>query len=182
MSWGRYHDTPKLNAKESPDAYEQRTWRERFHTDPETEECVIPPMAFKNMLGEVAKFLSEKIPGKGNNTWTKHFDSGVLCVELCRLGTTKDQLVADKRFVPSNGQAGHGTRVMKYFPLIHKWETVVEFMIVDDTITEEVFERFLREAGNLIGVGLGRPRNRGYYGRFMVEAVTWTEMNLEEVA
>ena len=62
-SQSRYHETPKLN-KELDDDYRKRTWREYLHYDKEGQ-VYIPPMAFKNCLSEVAKFLGIQIPGKG---------------------------------------------------------------------------------------------------------------------
>ena len=69
-SQGRYHATSKLNMEGEP-AYEERTWRERVHADAKTGEVFIPPMAFKNCLSEVAKFLSLQIAGKGSKNCTK---------------------------------------------------------------------------------------------------------------
>ena len=39
----------------------------------------------------------------------------------------------------------------------------------DDKMT--VFEHVLNQMGNIIGVGRFRPRNNGYYGRFVVESI-----------
>jgi hypothetical protein len=44
---------------------------------------------------------------------------------------------------------------------------------LDETVTPPVFEEHLREAGSFVGVGRFRPRQGGYYGRFVVERVTW---------
>ena len=68
----RNHDTPKLS-KEGHDAYEQRTWLNRLHI---TEEgyVFIPGNCFKLCLGACPKYLGEKIPGKGQATYTKHFE------------------------------------------------------------------------------------------------------------
>src|SRR5262245_36928815 len=74
-----YQDQPKKE-KESAADYEVRTWRERCHVT-EDGHIFIPPMAFKNCLAEAAKFLSERIPGKGTATYTKHFEAGILVTE-----------------------------------------------------------------------------------------------------
>ena len=52
-------------------------WRERLHVNSDGY-VFIPPMAFKNCISEIAKYRSDKIPGKRNATYTKHFESGVL--------------------------------------------------------------------------------------------------------
>lgn len=167
----RYHDTPKL-PKESPSDYEERTWRERVHVD-DGGHVVMPPMAFKNCLSEVAKFLSVQIPGKGKATFTKHFEAGIIVTEGITLPVKKSELSGEWLFVPADGKRGSGKRVKKCFPVVPSWKGAVTFHILDDTITPDIFEQHLREAGNFIGIGRFRPRNNGYYGRFKVNKVKW---------
>lgn len=159
--------------KESAKDFEERTWRERLHTD-ENGQVYIPPTAFKNALGEAAKYLSMQRPGKGKATYTKHFEAGVIVTEPGYLGVHKDEVPGEWIFVPSDGQRGGGKRVWKCFPRIDKWETEVKFYILDETITEEVFAKHLTEMGQFIGLGRFRPRNNGYYGRFMVSSIRWS--------
>ena len=170
-SQGRNHTTEYLE-KESHKDYEERTWRERMHATPEGE-IFIPPMAFKNCISEIAKFLSEKIPGKGNATYTKHFEAGILVVDPLMLGIKKDDVPGEWLFVPSDGKRGGGKRVWKCFGIIHEWSGKVEFLIFDDTVTKDVFEYHLTQAGKVIGLGRFRVRNNGYYGRFDVEKFEW---------
>lgn len=170
-SQSKYHSTEKL-PKEIAKDYEARTWRERLHYM-DDGEVFIPPMAFKNCLAEAAKFLSIQIPGKGKSTYTKHFEAGVLVTDAVPLGVQKDDVPGEWLFLPSDGVRGSGKRVEKCFPRIEEWAAVVTFYILDDTITEEVFENHLRQAGQFIGIGRFRPRNNGFYGRFNVEAVKW---------
>ena len=162
---------PKLDKEGSAD-YEKRTWRNRMHTD-KSGKVFIPPMAFKNCLAEAAKFLSIQIPGKGKATYTKHFEAGVLVTDALPLGVSADDVDGEWLFVPADGRRGSGKRVDKCFPVIHDWEGVIPFHILDETITEDVFREHLEEAGKFIGIGRFRPRNNGYYGRFEVESVTW---------
>jgi hypothetical protein len=179
-SQSKFHNTPKL-PKELPDDYEKRTWAERIHIDSEGR-TYIPPMAFKNCIAEIAKFLGEKVPGKNNATWTKNFEAGILCVQpiLLQQPTTgnfilKDDWEGEWGFYPSNGIRGGGKRVMKCYPVISSWIGTCEFLIYDDTITESVFTKYLQQAGRLIGVGRFRPRNNGYFGRFKVEELRWED-------
>jgi hypothetical protein len=51
----------------------------------------------------------------------------------------------------------------------------VEFLVLDETITQDVFAEHLTEAGRFIGIGRFRPRSNGYYGRFTVEKLDWAE-------
>jgi hypothetical protein len=167
----RYHNTPK-EPKEGFDAYEQRTWRERCHTD-KNGMLFMPPMVLKNCLSECAKYLSMQIPGKGKSTYTKHFEAGVLVMDPVPLNIHKDKVRPLTLFVPADGKRGSGKRVMKTFPTVDEWEGTATFYIFDETITEDVFRKHLEEAGKFIGVGSFRPRNNSFHGRFEVVNVKW---------
>lgn len=176
-SQSRYYESTRQargsgTIAESPKDYEARTWRERVHVDSEGH-VLIPPMAFKNCLAEIAKYLSVQIPGKGKSTYTKHFEAGVMVLEGLTLPETKDSVEGEWLFVPASGRRGDGKRVSKCFPVIRKWTGAVTYHVLDDVITAEVFEQHLRDAGNFIGIGRFRPRNNGYYGRFKVNGVAW---------
>lgn len=172
-SQSRHYKTEKL-PKELAAAYEERTWRDRMHIDAEGF-VMIPPMAFKNSIAEAARFLSMQIPGKGKATYTKHFEAGIIVSEPMRLPVKSDQVAGEWLFVPSDGKRGGGSRVEKCFPVIPQWSGRVQFYIVDDIITEEVFAQHLQCAGNLIGIGRFRPRNNGYYGRFQITSLEWKD-------
>lgn len=159
----------KKNTGESHDAFEERTWRERLHTTPDGD-VFIPPMALKNCLSEVAKFLSESVPGKGKATYTKHFEAGVLVVEPIMLGIQADDVESETLFVPADGRRGGGSRVWKTFPIIKEWQGDAEIILLDPILvdkTDKVHE-YLGHAGKFIGLGRFRPRNNGFYGRFDV--------------
>lgn len=163
-------------AKELADDYEKRTWRERVHAD-ENNEVFIPASAFKNCLAEAAKFLGQQIPGMGKCTWTKHFEAGIMVVEPLKLGIKKDDIPGHWQHVPADGKRGGAKRVMKCFPYVESWRGQVEYIIVDNLITEESFRYHLEQAGSLIGIGVYRPRNCGYWGRFAVEKIQWIDEN-----
>lgn len=164
----------KKTRDETHAEFEARMWKERCHWN-EQGHMFIPPMAFKNCLSEAAKYKSIQIPGKGKSTYTKHFEAGVLVVEPLVLPITKDTIQHEWKHVPSDGRRGGTTRVEKCFPLVLAWEGTVEFLILDEIIAEEVFKEHLSDAGSFIGVGRFRPRNNGYYGRFLLESVKWTK-------
>jgi len=171
---GRYHNTEKLN-KEGHDAYEKRTWREKLHVNKDGY-VFVPPMAFKNCLAECAKFLSIQIPGKGKATYTKHFEAGVMVSDPLVLNVKKEDVPGLWLHVPSDGRRGGSKRVMKCFPHIDEWGGEVTFYILDETITKDVFEDHIRQAGQFIGIGYFRPRNNGYWGRFDTELLEYNEM------
>lgn len=186
MIQSRYHAAPKLN-KEKPDAYDLRTWRLKAHysvdgtklCDPDEEgaRVAIPSDAFKQALDTIASRLGEKT--KGSATYTKHFKSGVVCPKAYGL-TQFDPSIFDEPlpiFCSSTGKKGVGSRVMRHFPQIPEdWQTEIEFSIWDDLITEEIFSRYCREAGFLIGVGAFRRENGGRGGTFSAEVISWGDM------
>ncbi len=174
-SQGRHYKMDKLPKETDPD-YENRTWRERCHTN-QDGNIIIPPMQFTNSMKEAAKYLSLPIPGEARKTFTKHFEAGLMVTEPLVLPVKKDEVEAEWLFVPSNGQRGGGSRVEKCFPLIREWKGTVMFYILDDIITKDAFEQVLKTCGNLIGIGRFRPRNWGYYGRFKLadNGLTWVD-------
>jgi hypothetical protein len=173
----KFYDTPKHGrtggtTTESHKDYEERTWRDRVHAN-QDGYIFIPPMAFKNCISEIAKYLSVQIPGKGKSTYTKHFEAGVMVIDPLVLPVKKEEVAGEWLFVPPSGKRGDGKRVQKCFPVIHQWSGDVTFHVLDEVITPAVFEQHLRDAGNFIGIGRFRPRNNGFYGRFAVDKVTW---------
>lgn len=166
-----YTDPPKED-KESAKDYEARTWMYRCHVNNDGN-IFIPPMSFKNCLSEAAKYLGIQKPGKGKENYTKHFEAGVLVVEPLVLPIKHKEVAHEWLFVPSDGKRGGGKRVDKCFPVIASWEGEVEYHVLDETITKDVFEKHLIEAGKFIGIGRFRPRNNGFYGRFEVVKLDW---------
>jgi hypothetical protein len=170
------HYEADLLEGEDAHAKEARTWRERLHAN-EHGEIFIPPMSFKNCMSESAKFLSLGVKGKGKATWTKNFEAGVLVFTPIDLGIRKDEVPGEWLFVPSDGKRGGGKRVSKCFPVIHHWKAEVPFHVMDESIPPDIFEKVLENAGQLIGIGRFRPRNNGFYGRFKVLGVKWSDGN-----
>jgi len=170
-SSSRHYVVDMLNKESKPD-YEARTWRERLHYD-DKGDVYIPPMAFKNCLSDIARYLSVQIPGKGKSTYTKHIEAGIFIGDPLFLGVKKDDVPGEWVYVPSDGKRGGGKRVDKCFPVLKKWGGEITIDILDDTVTRDVLELHLKEAGRFIGVGRFRPRNNGFYGRFNAEVVSW---------
>ena len=161
------------NTGENNDAFEQRTWKERLHTD-ENGIVFIPPMAIKNMLSDCARFLSESVPGKGKSTYTKHFDAGIMVVTPANLGVNLKDVQGERLFVPSDGKKGGGSRVWKTFPVLQRWECDVEIILLDPVLIDkpDKVKEYLEHSGKFIGLGRFRPRNGGFYGRFEVTEFT----------
>jgi hypothetical protein len=163
---GRYHHTPK-ETRESADDYERRTWREKLHVTP-GGKILLPAMGFKRCLEETVGYMGEKIPGRGSEKWTKNFLQGVMCLEDLVLEIGPEKAVEHWVFVPSDGRKGGGKRVWKCFPRVDAWEGSLLFAVIDDLITPDVLERYVRISGQLTGVGVWRPRTGGMWGKFQV--------------
>jgi hypothetical protein len=174
-SQSRKHDTPKLD-KESPDALDLRTWREKSNYDAKTGEIFIPAMAFKQALDAAAKRLGDQIPGKGKSTYTKFFVSDVICNAHVPLGIHKDAVPSVTLNCNSDGVRGSGKRVPRIFPVIESWGGIAEFTVYDDTITEDVFKRTFEAAGRSIGLGRFRPENGGLNGRFVAKSFKFAKV------
>jgi hypothetical protein len=159
--------------KEGPDEFEQRTWREKCHTNG-SSEIVIPGQAFKMALDDTTKLLALKIPGRRNATWSKHFKSGVLVAEDVPIGVRKEDVRGERIYCNADGVRGSGKRVWRIFPVVDNWEGVVTFHIADDLITKDIFEQHLRESGKFCGIGRFRPQSGGTKGRYAVVSLKWT--------
>jgi hypothetical protein len=169
----RNHCLPEKE-KEKPGDYEIRTWREKGHYT-ESGQVYIPQMAMKQALTDIARYLSEQIPGKGKATYTKHFESGILITDpllLCKPNgdpVTRDDVVEERYFCNSDGRRGSAKRVWRHFPTVKQWKSTFQILILDHVITSDIFTRHLEQAGKFKGVGRFRPEKGGFYGRFDVE-------------
>lgn len=172
-SQSRAHVTEKLNDKESADDFEKRTWREKVHVN-DDGFITIPGMGIKMAIDKAASFLGMKVPGKRNATYTKHFLAGVLVLDDAPIALKKAEVEPEWLYVNSDGVRGSGKRVWKCFPLIREWTAQFTFFIADDTITKDVFEQHLKEAGKFIGLGRFRPEKGGFKGRFEVVSTEWS--------
>lgn len=167
--------TMQKNEGELHDAFEKRAWRDRLHVNADGN-VFIPPAALKGAMFECAKYLSEKIPGERNATWTKHFEAGIdvydpLVVIVDGCPVSPEDVTFDLLHLPSDGKVGGSKRVWKYMPTIPVWQANAVIYIIDPKLeqnTDKVLE-YLKGAGEFIGLLFFRPRKRGYKGRFVVE-------------
>lgn len=89
-----------------------------------------------------------------------------------------NEVFADWIFTPSDGTPGGGRRVWKCYPMISHWTGECDILVLDDTITKDVFGSVLIQAGQLIGMGRHRVRNRGTYGQFTVDSFEWADYSV----
>jgi hypothetical protein len=168
--------TEEKDKSESWEDYEARVWRLKAHEH--NGEVFIPGDAFKLCFDEGIKNLNEKIPGKGNQTYTGVFSMGIAAVSNMPLGVKVEDLRAEPVFCHSNGKRLPGPRVTRIFPILHKWSGQITFRVFNDSITQEKFEEFFRKVGVLAGVGRGRPSTgcpRGN-GRFRPTKFVWSDV------
>lgn len=168
----------KPESGEGKDAFEERTWRERMHVDT-NGNVFVPPMALKNCLPQISKYLNQSVPGQGKKTYTKFFEAGVMCIQPITLNIKADDVKGERLFVPSDGKRGGGTRVWRIFPFIPEgWKGTAELVVIDPVLIDkpEKIQEYLEQAGKFIGLGRFRPSNNGYYGRFEVRKFTATKM------
>jgi len=170
LSMSRFHNIP-LDDRELHEAHERRTWRNRLHAMADGE-VYIPPMMIKNCLSEAAKFLGEKVAGKGRNQYTKHFLAGTLVTDPIMLGVKVGDVPGEWLWMSPTGKKGPGPRVQRCYPRIDTWSGVAIIHILDEIITQDVLARTLTAAGSFIGLGRFRPQVGGFYGRFSVESIS----------
>ncbi|HSR77587.1 MAG TPA: hypothetical protein VLN57_13460 [Xanthobacteraceae bacterium] len=174
------HGTDKLD-REIPDDYDMRTWREHCTTNTAGQVC-IPSMAFKQCIDTAAYKLGVKVPNRRGATYKSFFASGFFCNEDVPIANGKALTKKDAGMVAinanANGQRGSGTRVKRRFPEFPKWSGIAEFTIVDDIITQDVFELHVKSAGMIVGIGRYRPENGGKNGRFRATKFEWDDLKL----
>lgn len=172
------HDTPFLD-RESHNDYDARTWRNKCTVDKNGQVCV-PAMAFKQAIDTTAFKLGEKVKGRRGATYKSFFASGFFCDKDVPIANGKMLKPADAECIPiwanANGRRGSGTRVLRRFPEFHKWSGVAEFTIIDDVLTEPIFEQHVKAAGMVVGIGRFRPENGGTNGRFRVKKFEWEDL------
>lgn len=169
----RMHTVQKRQ-DETYDDYESRTWREKCTTNA-AGDVVIPAMAFKQALSAAAKRMGIQIPGKGRATYTKFFQSDVVCTGDVPIGVHKDEIDSITVSCHADGVRGSGKRVFRTFPQADEWSGTVEFLLVDKNIPKSVFDKVVKGAGLGVGVGRFRPENGGMNGRFRIDSVSWSE-------
>jgi hypothetical protein len=175
------HNLPKRE-REGDEDYDIRTWKDHCTVNADGQVC-IPAMAFKQAIDTAAYKLGEKVPGRRGSTYRNFFSSGVLCdhdVPIANGRTlTKDN--AEMVIISANpsGMRGGGKRVPRRYPVFAKWHGVAEFIIVDDIITKEVFERHVRASGIVVGIGRFRAENGGMNGRFRAVSFEWEEVSFD---
>lgn len=169
LSQSRKHESEKLDG-ESHEAYDIRTWREKCNYD-HKGIVFVPAMAFKQAMDIAAKRLSIPDPDNKRATMTKYFVSDVLCEGNLSIGVHKDEMPCVRIQANSDGVRGSGKRVPRTLPQIPEWKGQTTFLVIEEKVNPEMFEKVLSMAGRSVGVGQFRPEKGGLNGRFEVEGV-----------
>ncbi len=172
-SQSNYFESEKKQS-ESHDERERRCWREKMHV--EEGEVVIPLGQFKAALDEAAARLGTiKIDKKG----LKNFiEPGIVIAEHVKIGVKAEDVKCERVMCNADGQPSKYSKsgkVPRLFPLIPSWTGTLKITVLDGRINEEHIRACLKEAGLFVGIGRWRAGNRGQYGRFLVEKMTWEE-------
>lgn len=167
--------------RETHEDYEQRTWRERCTVNRDGQVC-IPAMALKQAIDTCAYKLGLKVPNRRGATYKNFFASGFFCDHDVAIANGKPITKADAESktisANSDGVRGSGKRVPRTFPEFSVWHGVAEFTIVDDLITESIFEQHVKSAGIIVGIGRFRPEKGGTNGRFRATNFEWSVLQL----
>lgn len=161
-----------LTAKQKKEQeYGNLRWQEKAHYD-EDENVIIPPRMIRGALTAAASYLSEKVPGAGNSTFTKIFKGGIFIKDDIKLGIRKEDLKSQTLLQSGKGLKGGNDMVPKTFPILDKgWSGDLTIKVLDSRITEDVLTRHLEVVGDNIGIGRYRPANNGDYGRFSIKLI-----------
>lgn len=174
LSQSRQHNEPFLDG-ESHDDYDKRTWREKVSCDRDGV-IFVPPMAFKQAMDTAAKRLSIPDPDNKRANFTKYFVSDVICEQSLSIGILKKDIGSVTISANTDGVRGSGKRVPRTLPQTSEWGGSTSFLIMDEKIKREIFERVLASAGRSIGVGQFRPEKGGINGRFEVVAIRYEQV------
>jgi hypothetical protein len=166
LSQSKQHETDWLDG-ESNDDFDKRTWREKANFDSDGV-VYIPAMAFKQAMDTAAKRLAIPDPDNKRANLTKYFVSDVICEGNLSIGVKKDDMPKVRISANVDGVRGSGKRVPRTFPQISEWGGKTSFLIMEEKIKPEIFEKVLRTAGQSIGVGQFRAEKGGLNGRFEV--------------
>lgn len=190
LTFGRMLQSPREKG-EGADKHDIRCWRERMHID-SGGRVLLQPGSVKLAIEFAAKLRSDKIPGKGQQTFTKNVRCGMVAdptastvIEVQRgssgwVPALASEVVGRTISVPSDGKQGGTKRVPRRFPEIDPpWRVHVALVVFDDALIEHAdrLQDYLELAGWQCGLGVHRPQTSGGdHGMFTVEDFLFEEV------
>jgi hypothetical protein len=169
LSQSRMHQTDKLDGECNED-FDRRTWREKCNYDSDGV-VFVPAMAFKQAMDLAAKRLAIPDPDNKRANLTKYFVSDVICESNLSIKVHKDKMPCIMISANVDGVRGSGKRVARILPQIQEWSGKTSFLVMEEKIKPEIFQKVLAAAGRSIGVGQFRPEKGGLNGRFEVSSI-----------
>ena len=159
------------------DDWWEKTCYDRLHLGADGN-ATVPAMMLKYCLDEGCRNLSpDDKKFRGNEQWTKYFEYGICLTENVSLGVKPEAFRKEWIWADSNGKKGRqsSSRVKRCYPTLDVgWKINPTFVVLDEKITQDIFEKALASAGWFCGLGRFRPQNQGYYGRFDVKKIKWS--------
>jgi hypothetical protein len=167
--------------RESAQDYDDRTWREHCTTDA-AGNVQIPNIAFPQSLVDAAHLLGMKVPGRRTG-FKAFFTQAVVCNENVAIHNGSGPWTkADAEMIiinaHANGQRGSGKRVPRKYPMFPRYHGVAAFTVLDDVITDDVFEQHFKYAGVFVGIGRWSPKVGGLNGRYRPTRFDWEAFEL----
>jgi hypothetical protein len=177
LSQSRMHNIQSLDG-ESKDELDCRTWLEHCHYTKPGEDVFVPASALKQAVSTYAPRLNIPDPDNKRAKLTKYFVSDVICESDLLIGVKKNQMIQIVIPASSRGNKGAaaGARVPRRLPQIQEWGGSTSFLIMEEKIKPDMFEKVLAGAGMSIGVGQFRPETGGNNGRFKIEKVEYIKV------
>lgn len=176
LAQSKQHDAEWLDG-ESNDDYDKRTWREKCNVDGDGI-VYIPAMALKQAMDTAAKRLAIPDPDNKRANLTKFFVSDCICENNLSIGVHKDAMPSVRISANVDGVRGSGKRVPRTLPQIQEWGGSTSFLIMEEKIKPEIFEKVLRQVGQSIGVGQFRAEKGGLNGRFEITSIKFEKISI----
>lgn len=176
LSQSKQHQAEWLDGESNED-FDKRTWREKCNYD-DGGIVFVPAMAFKQAMDTAAKRLAIADPDNKRANLTKYFVSDVICENNLSLGVRKEDMPSIRISANVDGVRGSGKRVPRTLPQIQEWAGQTSFLIMEEKIKPEIFQKVLVTAGRSIGVGQFRPEKGGLNGRFEISKIKFEKMEI----
>jgi hypothetical protein len=137
--------------------WEKANWRRKMQVI--DGMVAIPGEYIERMMTDASAQISEKIPGRGNQTYTKLFKGAFFVTEqLIKTDVRADQVQPFIKPVGGQGAKKGAGKVLRYRPQLLSWSAIFTVQVCNDLITAEVLERVMEYGGKFVGIGDWRPK------------------------
>lgn len=167
------HFTSEKLPGEDAASYDRRCYLDRAHKTPEGN-IAIPARAFKGAICAAATQSSDKVAGKGQQTWSKTIRGGIIIAKPFDTGVKAATAPFLDLFCAADGKrGGSGPKVLRRFPYAPcGYKGIMEIAVLNPALPEDLLLKYIQFAGLQLGVGSFRAANEGDDGRFIVNSFT----------